>query len=56
VFPFRQAGVDVLRTVSLFQVSSGCWLILLIAKGRHHSGEGLKDGGGLLYETSTFLF
>jgi len=55
VFPFPLGGVDVLGAVSLFQDLSECWQLLLIPKGRHHSGQCPKYGRGLLSEASTLL-
>lgn len=56
VFPFSQGNVDVFGTMCLFQGSFSCWLVLLITKESHHSGQSPQDGQSLLSETSTLLF
>lgn len=51
-----RVGGDLLGRVSLFQRVSGGTQLLLVAEGRHHRGQGLKDGRGVLREEGALLF
>lgn len=51
-----RVGGDLLGRVSLFQRVSGGTQLLLVAEGRHHRGQGLKDGRGVLHEEGALLF
>lgn len=51
-----RVGGDLLGRVSPFQRVSGGTQLLLVAEGRHHRGQGLKDGRGVLDEEGAFLY
>lgn len=52
---FSLGSAEILGAESIFQHSSSCQLLLLVAKTRHYSGQCPQEGRGLLCEKGALL-